>query len=169
MNFQLSSTSGVGSFDLLDAQAAPITHFQYENWFSSTGSATVSNDHITIKPRNFWHSAFDVLINDVDQGDILFNWQGHILIKLQNKAGDITNYRLKTKGLWDFQFILEDEQKMPILTLAPTFQWRKMGYNYGVEFTETFMPETDLHLITLLLACGYGANLYMTMLATAAS
>ncbi|GAB2559868.1 hypothetical protein [Spirosoma areae] len=169
MNFQLSSTSSVGSFDLLDANGTLVTHFQYENWFSSRGSASVYKDRITIKPRNFWHSAFDVLINEADQGDITFNWQGHILIKLQSRAGHTTNYRLKTKGFWDFRFVLEDEQKMPLLQLEPTFQWSKLAYNYGVAFSDTFTPTPDPNLIVLLLACGYGANLYMTMMASAAS
>ena len=110
-----------------------------------------------------------MFINDEDKGDITFNWQGHILIQLQNQSGQTTNYRLKTKGFWGFRFLLEDEQHNPLCQLIPAFQWSKMGYNYGIEFTETFTPTTDSDLITLLLACGYGANLYMSMIATSAS
>ena len=169
MNFQLSSTSSAGSFDLLDAQETLVTHFQYENWFSSTGTAILNENSVTISPRNIWHSSFDVFVNDEDRGDITFNWQGHILIRLQDQAGRVTKYRLKTKGFRGFQFMVEDEQHTTLMQLVPTFQWTKMGYNYGVEFAETFRPDTDLSVVTLLLACGYGANLYMAMIATMAA
>lgn len=165
MTFQLSSTSGQGSFDLLDAQQTLLTHFQYKNWFSSTGSAVFKETNITIKPRNFWQSAFDVFIDDADKGDIAFNWQGHILIRLE-QAGQTTNYRLKTKGFWGLMFVLEDEQQQPVLHLKPTFQWNKMGYSYDVDLVDMKLAD-DPDLITLLLACGYGANLYMMMMSAA--
>lgn len=163
MNFQLSSTSGQGSFDLLDAEQTLLKHFQYESWFSSTGSAVFGEKQILIKPRNIWQSAFDVLINEVDKGDITFNWQGNILIRLE-QAGLTTQYRLKTKGFWKFKFLLEDEQQTPVLQLEPTFEWNKMGYSYRVELAETTTPVADSDLIMLLLVCGYGANLYMSMM-----
>lgn len=169
MTFQLSSTSSQGSFDLLDAQQIVLTHFQYENWFSSTGSAQFGEDRITIRPRNFWHSAFDVLIDSVDKGDIAFTWQGHILIRLENRVGKTTNYRLKNKGFWGFKFVLENEQELPILQLEPAFQWSKMGYNYSVALVDSNTPTADGELVTLLLACGYGANLYMSMTAAVAT
>ncbi|GAB3692387.1 hypothetical protein GCM10027592_11280 [Spirosoma flavus] len=167
MNFQLSSTSGTGSFDLLDAQQSLVTHFQYESWFSSTGSASLDNKTVTIKPRNFWHSAFDVLLDDVDKGDIMFNWKGNILIRLQNTSDKWVNYRLKTRGFWEFRFVLEDEQQTPLLQLIPSFKWSQMGYNYQIDFTDTFSPAVNSDLITLLLACGYGTNLYMSTMAAA--
>ncbi|GAB4050746.1 hypothetical protein [Spirosoma litoris] len=169
MNFQLVSTTSNGSFDLIDNQEVLITHFQYENWFSSTGSAHLQHDLITIKPRNFWHSAFDVLINGIDKGDITFNWQGHILLHLEEQTGLQKNYRLKAKGFWEFRFVLEDEQHVELLQLIPKFKWSKLAYNYGVEFAEGFDPTTNTDLLVLLLACGYGANLYMTMMAAAAA
>ena len=169
MTFQLSSTSSQGSFDLLDARPTVLTHFQYENWFSSTGNAQVGEEQITIKPRNFWHAAFDVRINTVDKGDITFTWQGHVLIRLENRAGLTTNYRLKTKGFWEFTFVLENEQHQPVLQLKPTFQWSKMGYNYHVELDPTNTSAADTDLTMLLLVCGYGANLYMSMMAGAAA
>ncbi|MBC8156513.1 MAG: hypothetical protein H7Z72_26825 [Bacteroidetes bacterium] len=166
MTFHLSSTSSQGSFDLLDERQTLLTHFQYENWFSSTGSAVFKETNITIKPRNFWQSAFDVLINDTDKGDIAFNWQGHILIRLE-RAGLTTNYRLKAKGFWKFTFVLENEQQQPVLHLEPTFQWTKMGYSYTAELDQTGSTSVaDADLILLLLTCGYGANLYMTMMAS---
>ncbi|WP_080058675.1 hypothetical protein [Spirosoma aerolatum] len=168
MNYQLSSTASNGSFDLIDNKEVLITHFQYENWFSSSGTASFQQDQITIKSRNFWHSAFDVLINGVDKGDITFNWQGHILIRLEEQSGITKNYRLKSKGFWDFRFVLEDEQHMELIQLIPKFRWNKLAYNYGVDFAETFTPAINTDLIALLLACGYGANLYMTMMASAA-
>ncbi|WP_461089227.1 hypothetical protein [Spirosoma gilvum] len=168
MNFQLSSTASNGSFDLIDGQEVFVTHFQYENWFSSEGNASLQHDQVTIKSRNFWHSAFDVFVNGIDKGDITFNWQGHILIRLVEQSGLSKNYRLKSKGFWDFRFVLEDEQHMELLQLIPKFRWNKLSYNYGVDFAETYNPVTNPDLIILLLACGYGANLYMAMMAAAA-
>ena len=167
MTFQLSSTSGQGSFDLLDAQQTLLTHFQYENWFSSAGSATVGEDRIVIKARNLWHAAFEVFVNGVNRGDIAFNWQGHILIRLE-QAGQMTNYRLKNKGLWDHKFVLESEQQTTILQLAPKYQWSKMGYSYTAELVQTDGASVaGADPILLLLTCGYGANLYMSMMSAA--
>ena len=50
--------------------------------------------------------------------------------------------------------------------MHPSFEWQKMHYNYAVQFPENDFTSFDRQL--LLLTCGYGANLYMTMMAAAA-
>lgn len=165
MNFQLTATSSQGSFDVIDVTGVTLTTLHYENWFSSTASATIAGRPVQIKSRNIWQSNFDIFIDGIDRGDLTFNWKGHIIIKFTAESGTTRSFLLKAKGFWQQHFVLENEQGASVLEMHPAFKWQKMHYNYGVQFPENEFSPFDRQL--LLLTCGYGANLYMTMMAAA--
>ncbi|WP_019990509.1 hypothetical protein [Rudanella lutea] len=167
MNFQLTSNSGRGNFTITDQEGKALSTIAYESWFSSTASATVDGREVVIKSRNIWSSNFDVFVDGVDRGDITFNWKGHIIIKLTGETGATQTVRLRMKGFWNYHFVLENEQETILMELRPTFKWQKMNYNYDVHFAQDTVSSFDRAL--LLIICGYGANLYMTMMAGAAA
>ncbi|SDM81244.1 hypothetical protein [Siphonobacter aquaeclarae] len=138
-------------------ETAPVTTFQYNGWFSSDGRAETGNNTVEIKAKNVWASKFDVFIDGIDKGDILFNWKGEIIIRLDTDGVE-KSYRLKSRGLWNMHFELEDEQEQRLLLLQPAFKWDRLNYEYQVSGEQE--PS-----ILLILTSIYGINLYMTMMA----
>jgi len=62
-------------------------------------------------------------------------------------------------------FILEKENNQILeLILQPSINWRKLSYNYEIESISE-----EKQLTELLIYCGFGANLYMTMTMAAAA
>lgn len=166
MDFQLTSASNSGDFIVVNQQQQTLTEIQYENWFSSTATAIIEGRLITIKARNIWWSNFDFFVDGKDLGDITFNWKGQIIVKIMTVDGSSRSYRLNYKGFWNPYFVLEDEQEREIMRLTPTFKWQKMRYSYDVNVTSIETASFDQTL--LLVISGYAANLYMTMLMSAA-
>ena len=138
-------------------ETAPVTTFQYNGWFSSDGRTETGNNTVEIKAKNVWASKFDVFIDGIDKGDILFNWKGEIIIRLDTDGVE-KSYRLKSRGLWNMHFELEDEQEQRLLLLQPAFKWDRLNYEYQVSGEQE--PS-----ILLILTSIYGINLYMTMMA----
>ena len=152
MNFQLTATSSRGNSDVIDATGVTLTTLHYEDWFSSTASATVAGRPVQIKTRNIWQSNFDILIGGIDRGDLMSNWKGHIIIKFVAENGVPCSFLLKAKGFWQQHFVLENEQGASVLEMHPSFKWQNMHYNYAVQFPENEFSPFDRQL--LLVTCG---------------
>lgn len=160
---KLTSSSGKGDFVLVK-EGQNIFELKYTNWFASKARAEWGEESIEIRPKNVWCSKFDIFKNDLDQGDIIFNWKGNIIIRLMQEDGIEKSYLLKAKGFWNQTFELTDEADNVMLLLAPSMNWKKLNYNYDVQQISAACEEERIH--ELLIYCGFGANLYMTMMAT---
>ena len=157
----IKSTSSVGNFEIENHEGINILELSYTNWFSSKATTILDSTNIEIKPKNIWASKFDILKNGIDKGDITFNWKGNIIIRLENDENQENEYLLRVTGFWNSGFELIDKNDIKILSMKPNFNWKKISYNYEVEHTSN----TDEHTLTeLLIYCGFGANLYMTMM-----
>ena len=158
--YTIISKGGIGEFKVLTSSNNYITVFSYKNWFSSSGSANTDLGLVEIKAMDGWESSFHVFCDGNDIGEIHFNWKGNIIITLEDKAGDKKTMQLKNVSLKS-DWVLEDENGDVILKLHSDTHWTKVDYRYDVQlFREIDIP-TPLHLI----ACGYGTNLNMSMIA----
>lgn len=157
------STSGKGNF-IIENNEQRILELSYENWFSSKSSTEFNEKKITIMPKNFWQSKFDIYKNGHDAGDILFNWKGNVIIRLLDSDHKESSYLLKAKGFWKRQFEFLDENENLICTLIPSLSWKNFRYSYAIEQVSTEIPQDTL--VELLVYAGFGANLYMTMIAS---
>lgn len=160
---KLTSSSGKGDFTLVK-ENQKIFELKYTNWFSSKARTALGEEMIEIRPQNIWCSKFDIFKQDLDQGDIIFNWKGNIIIRLMQEEGVEKSYLLRAKGFWNQSFELTDEADHVILLFAPSMNWKKLNYNYDVQQISEEYDEQRIH--ELLIYCGFGANLYMTMMAT---
>ena len=79
MGILLESIDSRGSFRLL-RDGAEQFHLKYQNWFSSKAMTSFNDQDIMMRPKNIWMSKFDIFKDDVDVGDIIFNWMGHVII-----------------------------------------------------------------------------------------
>ncbi len=157
---QVKSTSGRGDYEIIDDKGNNILTVKYKNWFSSTASTLLGKTKIEIKSKNIWGSKFDILKDGVDCGDIIFNWKGHIIIRLEFSHQKEKSWIMRTKGFWSQKFHLYDEDEKEILILNPDFNWSKVNYNYIIEGLDEEFPK-ELLAELLIYAC-YGANLYIT-------
>ena len=74
------------------------------------------------------------------------------------------SYLLKAKGFWKHKFELIDESENLMLVMEPKMS-RTGGYDYK---TETVINNLNKdQSVELLTYCGFGANLYMTMMSGA--
>ncbi|HYF02975.1 MAG TPA: hypothetical protein VEC36_06335 [Patescibacteria group bacterium] len=163
MQFKITSKNAKGAFDLLK-DGRNVTSFEYENWFSSHGSAVLKSGNFEIRPKNMWHSSFDIIDSGADIGDITMNWRGHIIIPIKTKKAEKT-YILKTTGFWNFSFVLIDDEEREVLRMRPEIKWTKMYYDYTIEVYDETLSVIELE--KLLVVCGYSTNLYMNMMAAA--
>ena len=160
---KIESSSSKGNF-IIKNDSHNILELKYDNWFSSKAKTNYNENEITIKPQNIWCSKFDIYKNDKDIGDIISNWQGHIIIRISFEGEIEKSYLLKAKGFWKHKFELIDESENLMLVMEPKMS-RTGGYDYK---TETVINNLNKdQSVELLTYCGFGANLYMTMMSGA--
>lgn len=160
-NYSIVSKGGVGEFSIFDPKNNYITVFSYKSWFSSSGSAPIKEGVIEIKSKNAWESSFTIFLDGKEIGDLQFNWRGNIVITLDDLSGKRNNFLLKNVSL-KFDWVLEDESEQPVLKLHCESHWTKLNYRYDVEVIDNHNTSIN----TLLVACGYGTNLNMSMISS---
>jgi hypothetical protein len=158
--YTIISKGGIGEFKVLTSTNDYVTVFSYKNWFSSSGSANTSLGLVEIKAMDGWESSFHVFCDGNDIGEIHFNWKGNIIITLENKTGEKKTLQLRNVSLKS-DWVLEDENGDIILKLHSDTHWTKVDYRYDVQL----LREIDIPTPLLLIACGYGTNLNMSMIA----
>ena len=160
MTILLESIDSRGSFRLLRNNAEEF-RLKYTNWFSSKAVTSFNHQDIMMRPKNIWMSKFDIFKDDVDVGDIIFNWMGHVIIRLVRADGKGEDeFLLKHRGILSTQYELRTEDNEHLLTLKAGFNWKKFKYNYEVTREDHDYP--DVVLNELLIYCGFAANLHMT-------
>jgi len=156
----LESIDSRGSFRLL-RDGAEQFQLKYQNWFSSKAMTAYNDQQIIMKSKNIWMSKFDIFKNDKDVGDIIFNWMGHVIIRLTRADGKGEDeFLLKHRGILSTQYELRTENNEHLLTLKAGFNWKKFKYNYEVIREKHDYPAIVLD--ELLIYCGFAANLHMT-------
>jgi hypothetical protein len=159
-SYTIISKGGIGEFKVLDSSNNYITVFSYKNWFSSSGSANTSIGKVEIKAIDGWESSFHVFCDGNDVGEIHFNWKGNIIITLETTSGEKRTLMLKSVSLKS-DWTLEDENENIVLKLHSDTHWTKVDYRYDVQL----LRDIDIPIPLLLITCGYGTNLNMSMIA----
>ena len=160
ITYSIISKGGVGEFKILTSNNDYVTVFSYKNWFSSSGSANTELGKVEIKAMDGFESSFHIFCDANDVGEIHFNWKGNIIITLENSFGEKNTLVLKSVNLKS-DWVLEDEKQEAILTLHSDTHWTKVDYRYDVQI----LREIEIPIVLLLISCGYGTNLNMSMIA----
>jgi hypothetical protein len=157
--YVIISKGGIGEFKVLTSTNDYITVFSYKNWFSSSGTANTNLGLVEIKAMDGWESSFHVFCDRKDIGEIHFNWKGNIIITLEDDRGEKKTFQLRSVSLKS-DWVLEDEQEETILKLHSDTHWTKVDYRYDVDL----LRDVGVPVPLLLIACGYGTNLNMSMI-----
>jgi hypothetical protein len=159
-NYTIISKGGIGEFKILTSTNDYIAVFSYKNWFSSSGSANTTVGLVEIKAMDGFESSFHIFNEAKDIGEIHFNWKGNIIITLEDSAGKNQTMVLRSVSLKS-DWVLEDENENVILKLHSDTHWTKVDYRYDVQL----FRDNGIAIPLLLIACGYGTNLNMSMIA----
>ena len=160
MVLKLQSISHLGDFRLMKDDIERF-ELKYSDWFSSDAATQFNGQTIEIRPRNIWNSKFDIFKDNQDCGDIIFNWRGHVIIRLiRLDDGGEDEFLLKHRGILNTRYDLISAQARHILTLTANYNWSKFKYFYSVDNENHDIP--DIVLEEFLIYCGFAANLHMS-------
>ena len=154
---RIESIDSKGSFVIKDDSTDFLKVF-YKKWFSSQAETDLNGNELIIKPKDIWQSKFDILKDGMDKGDIVFTWKGDIVISLEDKIGNNSEWIVKTKGFWDYRFEVFNSNEKLTLILKPNFNWKNFKYNYEIKTLDESIPENEI--LELILFSTFGANLY---------
>jgi hypothetical protein len=158
--YKIISKGGVGEFSIVDSKGDYLTVFSYKKWFSSNGSAPTKRGKVSIKTQGGWETGFTIYRDKLRIGEIVFNWKGNIVIALKNKDSRIQKFMLKHIGKKS-KWVLEGENEHELLSMQSDTHWARVNHEYNVLVKENI----PVDITELLIACGYGTNLNMSMIA----
>jgi len=167
MKYKIVSKSGKGNFSLCDEKKKELCKVTYDNMFSSKARTIINKDQFEIKARNIWWRKFDMFKNGIDIGDIVFNWRGHIIIRILGNDNKEHHFLMKRKGFWKSRFELENENEQKVLTMYAGYNWSKWRYNFDIQVHQQ-LPSVILSE-ELLVYCAYAANLYLSQMSAVAA
>jgi hypothetical protein len=138
------------TFELTDG-AEKLGHISYDSLFTHSATAVVGDDHFEIDTAGIFNSTISVIHKAINVASLQMSWKGDIIIFFQNSG----QFILKANGIFRSKYVLEDQNKQPLLLLTPDFNWRKFNYNYSITYDRK--PEN----ILLVLLAAYAANYYI--------
>ncbi|MBB1285596.1 hypothetical protein HRH25_14515 [Flavisolibacter sp. BT320] len=89
-----------------------------------------NGDSFDVKPVGVFGTSIQVTKNGTEVAVLKMNWQGQIVITLQNGQA----YVLKTKGILHNNYFLENEGGENMIQIEPTFNWSGFIYNYAITY-----------------------------------
>jgi hypothetical protein len=152
-------------FQLTDLDGRFLGKLAYEKWGSYAASATTQYaEFFDFKSKGFWQQYIAVERDGAEIASLKMNWKGNIIIDI--KGNDVAqDYLVKSVGIWQTHFTLQDRFSNDILALRPHLKWKTGHYDYTVEINPDFQNQVDE---TLLLIATYCANYIMAMMHAAA-
>jgi hypothetical protein len=148
------------SFQLSDAEGRILGNLTYEKGASNTASATTQYaEFFDFKSKGFWQQHIAVERDGKEIASLKMNWKGSIIIDI--KGNDVEqDYLVKSVGLWQRHYALQDRFANDIIALQPHLNWKSGNYHYKVEVNPDFQNQVDE---TLILIATYCANYIMGM------
>ncbi len=148
---------------------ADICNVEYESVWNSNASFSLQNHEYTIKSGNAWQTKFDIFKNDLDIGDIDYNWKSEIIIRLKNSDLMTKHFILKCSNSFTMVFTLKDFLTNKLWSLKPQWDWKSFKYSIYITREEGFEEEeNNVNEAELLVAATYAAILYLKMAGAAA-
>jgi hypothetical protein len=147
-------------FQLTDIDGRFLGKLAYEKWASKKASATTQYaEFFDFKAVGFWQQHISVERDGTEIATLKLNWKGHIIIDI--KGNDVEqDYLVKSDGLWQNYFTLQDRFSNDVLALKPHYAWKTGNYDYTVEINPDFQNQVDEKLILIATYC---ANYIMAM------
>ena len=147
-------------FQLHDLEGRFLGKLCYEKWAAYKASATTQYaEFFDFKSKGFWQQSIAVKRDGKEIATLKMNWKGHIVIDI--KGNDVEqDYMLKSVGIFENHFSLQDRSNNIILTLHPHLKWKLQNYEYDIKINPDFQNQINETLMLIALYC---ANYSMMM------
>ena len=99
--------------------------------------AQLANTRYEMEHANFWGSRYNIVKDGSHIGEVTKNWKGEMLIHLKDKDYQPIQFKMKYKGIFNFQFDVWVNEKYHLMTLYPEKDSSKTYYRLTVHDIST--------------------------------
>jgi hypothetical protein len=146
-------------FSLVDSNEV-LGELVYKSIFSYQAEIHIGEHTYKIKTSGIFLTTIEVFEENNVVAELNMNWKGHIVFK-NNSSKTPVNYLFTNKGFWNTRYVIQKENQEEIVVIRPSFNWKKMNYNYAVE-----VDKTESNPFVILMAA-YCANYYIATMSGA--
>ncbi len=145
-------------FQVID-QEEIAAEVSYKTTLSEDAHIQLAAQSFTISPSDRWDSRYLIIKEQLNSGEIVFNWQGNSIIRVQNGLFPEIKFIIKKDVFQKLQFLLIDEEEDSVIKIKPTSNWSEQNYGYAIEVLASDYKEEQI--IELLCFALYAINLIM--------
>jgi hypothetical protein len=157
-----------GSFILLKDDEL-LFEVLYHKWSVSKADFYIDETFVSLKPQNIWMRKLDILKNNVDVGDIIFNWKGHFIIQVEDETYKMNDFLIKPVGFWKRQYEVYNSIDKPLFKILPKFSWKSFGHDFEIEIDHFSFKESEIKLMEeLMVYAVFGIIIKLTQASGAA-
>jgi hypothetical protein len=169
MQYKITTKSKSFRIDDIHSGKELVSVF-YESIWNSNASFSLEGESYEIKSSNAWQTKFDLFKNEIDIGDIDYNWKGEIIIRLKNNDLMTKHFILKCTNMFMSEFSLKDFLTNKLWSIKAQWEWKAFNYVFYISREEGFEEEeNNVDEMELLVAATYAAILYLRMASSASA
>lgn len=168
---QYKITTKSKSFHIDDIETGKeLVKVSYESIWNSNAKFKLDGAAYDIKASNAWQTKFDIFRNEIDIGDIDYNWKGEIIIRLKNNDSMTKHFILKYNNMFMSEFSLKDFLTNKLWSIKAQWEWKAFNYVFYISREEGFEEEeNNVDEMELLVSATYAAILYLRMASSASA
>lgn len=107
-----------------------------------------------IRPQGIFGTRINVTKNDIETATLKMNWKGQVVISFPYGQ----EYVLKSKGIFQNIYVLENDMGENLLQFEPKFNWSQFTYSYTIAYEKA---PREILLVMLAL---YAANYFIALM-----
>lgn len=155
---KIISLNHKGDFQIIEENESLLIS-TYEKNLCNRMTTQINGHTLTIEPKDNWQSSFQITRDGNHEGEVLFNWNGDIIVSASNEKGR-SNWIVRKKGFWSFHFEVQDADENTLIIVQPaSFNSEIYRFDYEIQFLSV-EHMTRNELLELLTYIVFGINLY---------
>lgn len=128
-----------------------LVELKYHKWSYAKGDFYLGEKFVSINPQNVWGRKLDILKNNVDVGDIIFNWKGHVIIQIEDVNYKMQEYLMKPSGFMHRVYTVYNSNDRVLFKIHPKFSWKSFRTNFSIEIEEFSFNDKELTFLEELM------------------
>lgn len=124
----------------------------YLKWHSYDADIEISAEKYTLRSKGLFSSQIVITKNETEIGFLKLHFDGTVSFVIENND----HYKLKIKGWFFNNYVVENQQNEVLFTIHPKFSWKHFVYNYDL------IPVNEINPLVALLGI-YAAGYYIAV------
>jgi hypothetical protein len=155
---KIKSLNHKGDFKIIEDNETLLLS-TYEKDLCNKMTTEINGHTFIVEPKDNWQSSFQITRDETREGEILFNWNGDIIISATNENKS-SSWIVRKKGFWSYHFEVQDADENIIIIVQPAlFNSDIYRFDYEIQFL-SIEQMTKTELLELLTYIMFGINLY---------